>query len=258
MLSIPHTIILSILEGFTEFLPISSTGHLVLANYFLGNDLSSSFIQLFEVAVQLGAVLAVVVYYFRDLFKWEMIRLLLAGVLPTIVIGFILKDVVSQFLGIPTLIASMLIVGGVIIIMVELWYRRQEIKPKEVRVSSAMVFGAFQSLALVPGVSRSASIIISGLLMRYPRDVITKFAFLLAVPTMAAATGYSLLKNRELFISGTHTDQLLSLSIGFVVTFITALIVVRYCIPFIRRYSFIPFGVYRIVVGIIILLLIAQ
>ena len=120
-----HAIFLGILEGLTEFLPISSTGHLIIANYFLDYDLSSSFIQVFEISVQLGAVLAVVFYYFKTLIKIENIKILLAGVLPTIFIGLLLKDQVKIFLSMISLVAYMLIFGGVVMILVEIWYKKQ-------------------------------------------------------------------------------------------------------------------------------------
>jgi undecaprenyl-diphosphatase len=251
-----HAVLLGIIEGLTEFLPISSTGHLILNNYFLGYDLSSSFIQVFQISVQLGAVLAVVFYYFKDLIKLENIKLLLIGVLPTLVIGFLLKDYVKVLQALPTLIAYMLVLGGIFMILIELWYKKQNIKDREVNIKDSVIFGFAQSIAMIPGVSRSGAVIVTGLIMRYKREVIAKYAFLLAVPTMFAATGYSLIKNREVLIS--NSNNLFNLTLGFVSTFLTALIVLKLLIPFVKKYSFIPFGIYRIILGVSLLFLISH
>jgi undecaprenyl-diphosphatase len=249
-----HAVLLGVIEGVTEFLPVSSTGHLVLANYFLGYDLSYNFIQVFEISVQLGAIFAVIFYYFKDLIKPENIKLLLAGVLPTLIIGFLLKDYVKVFLTLPILIAYMLILGGVFMILVELWYKKQNIKEKEVNIKDSIIFGLAQSVAMIPGVSRSGAVIVTGLIMKYKRETIAKYAFLLAVPTMFAATAYSILKNKDALISS--SNNLLSLFIGFIFAFLTALVVLKLLIPFVKKYSFIPFGIYRIILGISLLFLI--
>lgn len=253
MISNIQAIFLGILEGLTEFLPISSTGHLILANYFLDNDLTSTVVKVFEISVQLGAILAVVFYYFRDLIKIETIKLLIIGVLPTIFLGLIFKDFIDKFLEMPTLVAGMLILGGVIILFAEKFYKKinEENYINEVDSKRSFIFGVIQSLAMIPGVSRSGAIIISGLLMGYKREVVAKYAFLLAVPTMSAATGYSILKNYKVILES--GDSFLSILLGFVFAFLTALIVVKYLIPFVKKFSFAPFGYYRIVLGICIL-----
>lgn len=250
-----QSILLGVIEGFTEFLPISSTAHLILTNYFLGNDITANFTKVFEISVQLGAVLAVVVYYFRDLIKWENIKLLAVGVLPTLVIGFILKDFVDGLLELPMLIAVNMLVGGVIILIAEYVYKNRNTHiPKHDNVSylQSGIIGVVQSIAMMPGVSRSGAIIVYGLFANFKREVIARYAFLLAVPTMLAATSYSVLKNREVLMANGNA---LDLTVGFVSAFLVALIVVKYAIPFIRRYSFVPFGIYRIALGISLLLL---
>jgi len=248
-------ILLGIIEGLTEFLPISSTGHLIIFNYFSGIDLSSDFIKTFEISIQLGAILAVIFYYFKDLIKIENIKLLVVSVLPTIVIGFLLKDFVDIFLELPLLVAVNLIIGGIIILFAEYFYKKRNIKDTKIKIinyKSGAIFGAVQSLAMMPGVSRSGAVIVYGLFKNYEREVIAKFTFLLAVPTMIAATGYSLLKNYKIILSS--TENVLNILLGFVTSFLVALVVVRYALPFIRKYSFVPFGIYRIILGSIIII----
>ncbi len=249
-----HSLLLGIIEGLTEFLPVSSTAHLILTNYFLGYDLNSSFIQVFQISVQLGAVLAVVFYYFKDLIKLETIKLLFIGVSPTLIIGFLLKDYIKVLQALPILIAYMLMLGGVFMILVEIWYKKQNIKEREVNIKDSIIFGFAQSIAMIPGISRSGAVIVTGLIMRYRREIIAKYAFLLAVPTMFAATGYSMIKNKELLIS--NYNNALNLFIGFIFAFLTALVILKLLIPFVKKYSFIPFGVYRIILGISLLFLI--
>ncbi len=254
-----HSIILGIIEGFTEFLPISSTGHIIIYNYFSGADLSSSYVKLFTISVQLGAILAVVFYYFKDLIKKETIKLLIVGVLPTIALGLIFKNYVDKLLELPMLVAINLIIGGFVIIFVEVLYKKRKsmegnILKKEISYKDSAIFGVVQSIAMVPGVSRSGIIIIYGLYKNFDREILAKYTFLLAVPTMIAATGYSILKSYKLFLNNTDSyNMFLNLSLGFVSAFVTAMLVVRFAIPFIRKYSFIPFGIYRIMLGFILI-----
>lgn len=251
-MNIIHAIILGVVEGLTEFLPVSSTAHLVLTNYFLNNDISDSFVKVFEISIQLGAILSVVVYYFRDFLKIENIKLLMVGVMPTLVIGFLAKDTVNKLLELPMLMAINMIIGGFVILIAEYVYKkRKENKLQSVNYKEAGIIGVVQSIAMAPGVSRSGAIIVYGLFKNFEREVIAKYAFLLAVPTMAAATGYSILKNREMLM---QNGNLLELGAGFISAFLVALLVVKYAIPFIKRYSFTPFAFYRIVFGIILLL----
>lgn len=251
-MNIIHAIILGVVEGLTEFLPISSTAHLVLTNYFLNNDISDSFTKVFEISIQLGAILSVVVYYFRDFLKIQNIKLLIVGVMPTLVIGFLAKDVVNKLLELPMLIAINMIIGGFVILIAEYVYKkRKSDKLQSVNYRQAGIIGVVQSIAMAPGVSRSGAIIVYGLFKNFEREVIAKYAFLLAVPTMAAATGYSILKNRDILMQGGNA---LELGAGFVSAFLVALLIVKYAIPFIKRYSFTPFAFYRIVFGIILLL----
>lgn len=243
---------LGVVEGVTEFLPISSTAHLVLANYFLNNDITNSFTKVFEISIQLGAILSVLVYYFKEFLKLENIKLLLVGVMPTLVIGFLAKDTVNKLLEIPMLIAVNLILGGVLILVAEYIYRKRKSKQvSSISYKESAIIGVIQSIAMAPGVSRSGAIIVYGLFKNFEREVIAKYAFLLAVPTMFAATGYSMLKNRELLL---HNGNFVDLSVGFFSAFLVALLVVKYAIPFIKKYSFAPFAYYRIILGIILIL----
>jgi undecaprenyl-diphosphatase len=246
-----HFFLLGIIEGLTEFLPVSSTGHLVLYNYFTGFDLSSPYIKTFEVAIQLGSVLAVIFYYLKEFLKIETLKLLAVSVLPTIVIGFLLRDFVDLLLELPILIGVNLILGGIIILIAENIYKKRKTpKLKIIHYKEGVTLGVVQSLAMMPGVSRSGAVIVYGLFKNFDREVIAKFTFLLAVPTMGAATGYSILKNYKIILSG---DNFANLALGFITAFIVALFVVRYALPFIKKYSFVPFGIYRIILGLIVL-----
>jgi undecaprenyl-diphosphatase len=149
-----QSILLGVIEGFTEFLPISSTAHLILTNYFLGNDITADFTKVFEISVQLGAVLAVVIYYFRELIKWENIKLLAVGVLPTLIIGFILKDFVDGLLELPMLIAINMLIGGIIILIAEYIYKHRNTnipKIESVSYTQSGIIGVVQSIAMMPG-----------------------------------------------------------------------------------------------------------
>lgn len=249
-----QAIYLGVLEGLTEFLPISSTGHLLLVQYFTGIDLSSQSVKVFTISVQLGAILAVVVYYLRDLLKLETIKLLVVSVLPTLVLGLLLNKVIDAALSMPILIAVNLILGGVIILYAESVYKKKlaekDTLNEKIGYREGAVFGLVQSIAMIPGVSRSGAIIIFGLYKGFSREMLTKFTFLLAVPTMSAATGYVILKNyKSILAQGSYSD----LIFGFVSAFLTALVVVRYALPYVRKYSFTPFGWYRIILGALVL-----
>lgn len=246
-----HFFFLGILEGLTEFLPVSSTAHLVLYNYFTGFDLSSPYIKTFEIAIQLGSVLAVIFYYHTEFLKIKTIKLLAVSVLPTIIMGLILKDFVDTLLELPILIAINLILGGIIILIAEYIYKNKKTpKLKTIHYKEGAMLGFIQSLSMMPGVSRSGTVIVYGLFKNFDREVIAKFTFLLAVPTMGAATTYSIISNHGIILSG---DNFQNLAVGFTTAFLVALLVVRYALPFIKRYSFVPFGIYRIILGIVVL-----
>jgi len=258
-MTILHSIILSIVEGVTEFLPISSTGHLILASKIL-DIAQSDFVKSFEIIIQLGAILSVVVLYYKKIFQLETIKKLIVAFIPTAVIGLALYKVVKTYLlGNIAVVIWSLLIGGILLIILELWYKKKvrdivdiESESKLPSYKQSFLIGLAQSVAVVPGVSRSASTIAGGLLLGMSRKSIVEFSFLLAVPTMAAASGLDIVKNYKLFT----TENLLSLIIGFVGSFIVAIFSIKFLLGFIKKYDFIPFGVYRIVIALIFLLLI--
>jgi undecaprenyl-diphosphatase len=251
-----QSIILGVVEGLTEFLPISSTGHMILVSHFL-HVLDSVTLTTFEIVVQCGAILAVVVSYYKKLFNIEIIKKLIVAFIPTGLAGIIIFPYIKHLLTNQKLVALMLLVGGIIIILVE---RRHAKHQKEhtkkdigdvsdLTYKQALSLGAFQALAIIPGVSRSGAVIVGGLLQNISRKVLVEFTFLLAVPTMFVATLYTILKkHNELSI-----ESISPIIIGTVVSFVVSFLVIRLALSYIRRHSFAIFGWYRIIVGIILL-----
>jgi undecaprenyl-diphosphatase len=256
-MDILHAVILGIIEGVTEFLPISSTGHLILASNLLHIP-QTEFLKTFEIAIQLGAIFAVVALYFKKFFDWEIIKKLFVAFLPTAIIGLAFYNLVKTYLmGNELVVLFALLLGGIALIAFESWHTENETgatEIKDITYKQAALIGLFQAIAIIPGVSRSASTILGGLFLGLKRITIVEFSFLLAVPTMAAATGLDVIKNVNLFTP----DTLITLSIGFIVSFIVALLSIKFLLAFIRKHSFTPFGIYRIVVAILFLLLIIQ
>ena len=249
-MSIIDAAVLGIVEGITEFLPISSTGHLILAGELLRIP-QTEFLKSFDISIQLGAILAVVALYFRSFFDVEIVKRLVVAFIPTGSIGFLAYPFVkSVLLGNATVVVLTLALGGAALVVFELFYREgNEITSiKAISYKQALFIGIFQALAIIPGVSRSAATIVGGLLTSgMSRKTIVEFSFLLAVPTMAAATGYDILKNAGSF-SG---NDFISLAVGFVTSFIVAILAIKFLLSFIRTHSFIAFGVYRIIVACI-------
>lgn len=249
-----HAFILGVVEGITEFLPISSTGHLILAGKLLNID-QTEFIKSFDIAIQLGAILAVVVLYWRSLFINKKIMLRVASAfIPTAIAGFLLYKVVKKvFLGSTEIVAWSLLIGGILIILFEILHKEKQDSIKELEelpLGKAALIGLFQAIAMVPGVSRSAATILGGLFLGVTRKTIVEFSFLLAVPTMLAATALDLMKNAGSFSSG----QFSFLAVGFVTSFVVAILSIKFLLHFIRNHNFISFGIYRIVVGLVFLL----
>ncbi|MFA4872697.1 MAG: undecaprenyl-diphosphatase UppP [Patescibacteria group bacterium] len=247
-----HSLILSLVEGITEFLPVSSTGHLIVAAKLLGLE-TTVFNTSFEIFIQLGAILAVVALYgksfLRDRAAWQRVA---AAFVPTALIGLALFKIIKEtLLTDPRITVWALGIGGVALILFEWWHAR---RPQEARAETvaqlswqkAMVVGLFQSLSIVPGVSRAAATIIGGLVMGWNRKTAVEFSFLLAAPTMLAASGLDLLKSGTSF-SG---QELSLLAAGFICSFSVALVVVKWFVRFIARHTFIPFGVYRILAAL--------
>ena len=247
------SIILGALEGFTEFLPISSTGHLILASELLGIP-STEFVKSFMICVQLGAIAAVVLLFWKKFLDIEVIKRLIVGFIPTGIIGFTLYQLIKDYLlGSTYIVVAALFIGGIALIVFELLHKESEEEPADVRnlpYKQVALVGLFQSVAMIPGVSRSAATIVGGLLLGMRRATIVEFSFLLAVPTMAAATGYDILKSFDSF----PTDGFGLLAVGFVTSLIVALLSMRLLISFVKKHTFIPFGIYRIVLAMLFFL----
>jgi undecaprenyl-diphosphatase len=248
--------LLGIVEGITEFLPVSSTGHMILAAKLL-RMAQTDFVSSFEIAIQLGAILAVVILYARTvILNREIAKRLLAAFIPTAILGAVFYKIIKHvLLKSANVVAWSLLLGGIVIVIFELLYKEKESAVKELgRISygQSVAIGAFQSIAMVPGVSRAAATIIGGLSVGVSRRAIVEFSFLLAVPTMAAAAGLDLLKSSTPFTM----DQWGLFAVGFVTSFIVAMAAVRWFLRFIQNHGFIAFGVYRIIVGAAFLFLI--
>ena len=251
-MDIISAIILGIVEGLTEFLPVSSTGHMILISHFLGLEQTQT-LKCFEVVIQLGSILAVV-WAFRERLSsdiWLWIKLII-GFIPTAIIGFLAYKYIKELFN-PNTVAYMLIIGGVVFIIVELFQKRPNYTPSTINLHElsfvkAFIIGLSQCLAMIPGTSRSGSTIITGLLCGLSREVAARFSFLLAIPTMVAATFYDSYKNRDIFIA--NLDQIWIFLLGGVVAFVVALIVIGLFLRFVAKFSYISFGIYRIILGV--------
>jgi undecaprenyl-diphosphatase len=246
-----HSLVLSIVEGITEFLPISSTGHLILAGHFLQIP-QTEFLKSFNIVIQLGAILAVVVLYWRRLLtEAAVIKRVAAAFVPTAVLGLIFYKIIKQFLlGSAQVVIWALFLGGIFLIIFEKFHKESPESVEDlakISLRNAFLIGVFQSVAMVPGVSRSAATIIGGLALGLKRKTIVEFSFLLAVPTMAAATALDLLKSAGGFTAG----QFGSLAVGFVVSFLVAIAAIKFLLHFIKNHTFVSFGVYRVLIAVI-------
>jgi len=261
--SVVNTGILGVLEGLTEFLPVSSTGHMLLADHFFGIENRGG---VFEVVIQLGAILAVVVVYFERLWK-AVITLpthkesrlfalsIITAFLPAAVIGAALHGFIKRVLfASPALIAWVLILGGIIILVVERLPKKEtHTDPEKLPLKASLGIGLYQCAAMIPGVSRSGATIIGGMLLGVSRKAAAEFSFFLSIPTMVAATGYDLYKNLDVL----NGEDLQTIGLGFVIAFFSALIVVKSFIGFIARFGLVPFAWYRIVGGTAVLIALA-
>ena len=250
-MNIIQAIILGIVEGITEFLPVSSTGHLILASRLLAIP-SSEFLKSFEISIQLGAILAVVFLYGKRI-NLQTAKRVGAAFLPTAVVGFTLYPLVKHVLldSIDTVLFSLLI-GGIILILFEWLHGEKDFgieRISDIPYRTAVVIGLFQSIALIPGVSRAAATIVGGLWMGVRRKTIVEFSFLLAVPTMLAATALDILKSGAI----SNSRELGLLAVGGVTSFLVALAAIKFFLKFIQRNSFVWFGVYRVTVAVILL-----
>jgi undecaprenyl-diphosphatase len=253
-----HAIILAVVEGVTEFLPVSSTGHMIFVSHLMQMP-QTEFLKTFEIAIQLGAIGAVFSLYWRTfLLDWEVGLKVLAAFFPTAVIGFILYKAIKHFLmGNVMVVAWALLLGGVFLIVFELLYKGKQGKVQkmaDISYPQALIIGLCQSLAVVPGVSRSAATIVGGLMLGVSRTTIVEFSFLLAVPTMMAATVLDISKSRAEISSG----DLGVLAVGFIVAFVVAIGAVKFLLRFVQRNDFISFGIYRILMGAFLLFYFAR
>ncbi len=250
-----QAIIIAIVEGITEFLPVSSTGHMIIAQSLLGVE-STEFVKAFTVNIQFGAILSVIVLYWKRFFQtmdfyWK----LLVAFLPAAVIGFLASDYIDAMLESVFVVALMLVVGGFLMLYVDKWFNKPQ-ENQEMSWKRALLIGFFQCIAMIPGVSRSMATIVGGMTTKLSRKNAAEFSFFLAVPTMAAASGYKLLK---LITEPSGLDLLKNnlpiLLIGNLVAFIVAMIAIKFFIDYLTKYGFKAFGYYRIVVGLAILVL---
>lgn len=258
-MNIVHAVILAIIEGLTEFLPVSSTGHMILASDAMGIA-SQPLTKLFEVGIQFGAILAVVVLYFKEFFKSiQFYFKLFIAFIPAAIFGKLLGDYIDQWLENPVGVAIALILGGIVLLYVDKFFKENEHKDtsieKDLDYKGSFKIGMFQVLALFPGVSRSAATIIGGLSQKLNRKTAAEFSFFLAVPTMFAATAYKLLKFHMEF--GIMASDVKLLLIGNVVAFLVAIIAIKSFIGILTKYGFALFGYYRIFIGIILLVIFA-
>jgi len=248
-MTLVQAITLGVVEGVTEFLPISSTGHLILASRLLGLS-QTDFQKSFEIAIQLGAIASVIVLYWRRFLEPAIFSRVVVAFLPTGLIGFALYRVVKTYLfDSEAVVLWALGLGGVALIVFELIQREGDDAVPDVAsisYSNAFLIGVFQSLSIVPGVSRAGATIVGGLILGLSRSPIVEFSFLLAVPTMLAATGYDLLKNASSFAP----QQFGVLTAGFITSFFVALLSIKFLLAFVRTNTFIPFGIYRIAVAL--------
>lgn len=243
-----HALILSVIEGITEFLPISSTGHLVLASKLLSIP-QTEFVKTFEIAIQGGAILSVIVLYAKRLLTdAATLKKVIVAFVPTGIVGLTLyKFIKTILIGSIELTIAMLLLGGIVIILLEIYFKKNKpkLEIKDLSYKKAFLVGVFQSISIVPGVSRAAATIFGGMGMGLNRKAAVEFSFMLAIPTLLAATGLDLVKS----VSGYSPSEFQILSLGFLGAFITALIVIKWLLTYVQRFSFVPFGVYRIILA---------
>jgi len=250
-----QAIILAIVEGLTEFLPVSSTGHMILTQAVLKMH-SSDFLKFFTVEVQLGAILAVVVTYFKRFLKsFDFYFKLIVAVIPALIFGVLLGDKIDSVFENPIGVAIALLIGGILLLFIDKIFNNQTIEDSDkINMKSAFIIGLFQSIALFPGVSRSAASIIGGLTQKLKMKAAAEFSFFLAVPTMFAATAK---KSYDFYKSGIHitSSDINTLLVGNVVAFVVAILAIKFFISFLTNHGFKLFGYYRIALGGIIILL---
>jgi undecaprenyl-diphosphatase len=279
-MNIAEAIVLSVVEGLTEFLPISSTGHMIVTSSLLGIQ-KDEFTKLFEVSIQFGAILAVVVLYWKKFFefrRWQFYVKLIIGVIPALLLGFLFSEKIDKLLESPTTVAIAMLAGGVILMFIDHVFKKPTIESEDqVSYNKSFIVGLWQTIAMIPGVSRSAATIIGGMSQKFTRFVAAEFSFFLAVPTMFAASAYSLflkkwelkdesgnvmkdIFNKPITRKGYHlildsSEHTISFLLGNVVAFVVALLAIRFFINYLKVFGFKVFGIYRILAGIVLLVL---
>jgi undecaprenyl-diphosphatase len=254
-MTIFEAIVLAIVEGITEFLPVSSTGHMIIASSLMGIQ-SNDFVKLFTVAIQLGTILSVVVLYFKRFFKsFDFYYKLIAAFIPAVIFGLLFSDKIDELLESPLTVGISLLLGGIVLLFVDKWFKNAPIENADkINYPTAVIIGVFQCLAMIPGVSRSGASIVGGMTQKLTRKAAAEFSFFLAVPTMFAATAKKLYD----FYKDGHTinsQEINLLIIGNVIGFIVALIAIKSFIGYLSKNGFKVFGIYRIIVGAIIIIL---
>ena len=256
-MNIAQSVIIGIVEGITEFIPISSTGHMIIAEKLLKiND--DSFNTVFTVAIQLGAILSVVVLYWKKFFdfsRWQFYVKLAIAVVPALILGFLFSSKIDELLESSTTVAISMLAGGIVLLFVDNLFKNPVIHDeKEVSYSKGFIIGIWQCIAMIPGVSRSAASIIGGMQQKLTRSAAAEFSFFLAVPTMLAATVYKIykyIKENGAFTS----EQIKILTVGNIVAFVVALLAIKFFITMLKKYGFRIWGIYRVVVGIALLIM---
>ncbi len=247
-----QALLIAIIEGLTEFLPVSSTGHMILADSLMKIE-DPNFAKTFEIVIQLGAILAVLAIYIKRFFVGINIYLkLLVAFLPTGIIGILAYKTIKHYLFNTVTVSVSLIIGGVVLILLDKWSERKESEYKNVEdisYGNALKIGLIQCLSIVPGVSRAAATIFGGVFSGFNRKQAAEFSFLLAIPTMFAASGYDLLKEKD----NIHSEDIKLLLFGAVIAFIVAIFAVKGFVAFLNKYGFKHFGIYRIILGVLFL-----
>jgi undecaprenyl-diphosphatase len=262
-----EAVIIAIVEGITEFLPVSSTGHMVITSSLLGIQ-KEEFTKLFEVAIQFGAILAVVVLYWQKFFdfrRWQFYAKLIIGVIPALVLGYFFSDRIDKLLESPTTVAISMLAGGIVLLFIDRAFNKPKLQSDDqITYGKAFIVGLWQTIAMIPGVSRSAASIIGGMQQKFSRYLAAEFSFFLAVPTMFAATVHSLFikkwqqtgvprKGYDIILES--RENIIAFAMGNVMAFVVAVIAIRFFINYLKVYGFKVFGWYRIIAGIILLIL---
>lgn len=268
-MSIVQAIIIAIIEGLTEFLPVSSTGHMIVASSLMGIA-KDDYTKIFEIAIQLGAILSVVVLYWKKFFdftKWQFYVKLFIAVIPALVLGKLFSDAIDDLLESPTTVAISLLIGGIALLFIDKLFKRPVIREEgNISYGKAFIIGLWQCVAMIPGVSRSASSIIGGMQQKLSRTLAAEFSFYLAVPTMFAATAYKLflkkypaadgeVRGYEIVFNSVESTQ--TFIIGNIVAFVVAILAIKFFIGYLQKHGFKMFGIYRIIAGVALLVLIS-